>query len=771
MKELKVRLMAIFLAAVVTVHFQYDAAADTPTSAIASLAIATAKLPSQSMPEKLKVAAIKWVLHRARVALLAGRSSAVRTLLADARHMLAEAPVSAGAEPPNLFPHIPDFRHNPVATQFCRWVRQFLKKPTPHYPYSQMPKSWILPHRVSENALLLAEALCDRQSPFFGDPTIVAPLLERFDYIYRTHQPGDPDLGDFGYSPIMTEMYLMVKSVFPGILPPSKQTQWQRSLKANIHAVVKADLYTGKSAVSRFMADRPYTAYPNADVHYIITLIYAHMLFPDHNYLDMAKKGLRFLYQRAEFADGGFTYIDSQDECYTYHGIDIISIARAWELTHDPIAMKMLKSGKNYYPLSVEPLNVAEYYTAPSWKHYWNRVHGEVPAMIEAKFNRSSQNMRVALMNKPKGDLIQAAYWGHWATPAPAPNGYFVFDRNIQGPRGRFGTFSFAGVGRKYVGTNSGKSTYVGCMVGFPPGRQPTAGRWPMSAALQDVASEVCIKPASSDPDDWARYSHYAALSQHEHNAVVVGRRFATLCTVYRLSRYGQPAIAWKGRQEWIFTRNRLIGWVTLTSMKTQDAAGVDGTVLALSSESWRGADRKFDPAGTHRWRYGSLVIHVLASDYAHESDHPTSMFSPARLHARRMILWNHLPKTGHVRLYRKGTHRYFLLAIHPVWTRRTPPVVHTRLSAGLMEIRVNTSMGPMLLIHNPTGRTITFHIREPWAGEAWIHRAGEQFRPAWIATSRHPTWINRAEKCGKSFFKHGIRIDGYSSLTLTAWK
>ncbi|MGH6903116.1 MAG: hypothetical protein ACREIR_10290, partial [Geminicoccaceae bacterium] len=53
------------------------------------------------------------------------------------------------------------------------------------------------------------------------------------------------------------------------------------------------------------------------------------------------------------------------------------------------------------------------------------------------------------------------------------PDHYILYDRNVEGPRGRFGRWSFAGTTRD-LGDRRGKNTYVGAMIAAVPGAETT---------------------------------------------------------------------------------------------------------------------------------------------------------------------------------------------------------------------------------------------------------------------------------------------------------
>ena len=106
----------------------------------------------------------------------------------------------------------------------------------------------------------------------------------------------------------------------------------------------------------------------------------------------------------------------------------------------------------------------------------------------------------------------------------PLADNYLVYDRNVQGPRGRFGRWSFAGTTRFLGDGCQGKDTFVGGMVVDEPTR-----RYPLNAALQVVTNQFRLQPRKPYEGNCRRWRECRYLSQEERNAVTLAADFATL--------------------------------------------------------------------------------------------------------------------------------------------------------------------------------------------------------------------------------------------------
>lgn len=679
----------------------------------ALLAAVPALLPAASSPaDARKQAVLKWAEEDAAAEEAsgnAGRARAIRASLAD----FAAAAEEPGSTPSNLFPAIPRPESNEYLAKAVRSAEKLARSDT---RYPKGPAGNVV-HSDSEGwrfinictqALELTSAFCHPQSPLRGDATLLAPLLRRFATVYEYLTPGAKNLADFGISPWLSEMYLLLRTGYPDALPPVYRESWEKAIQTNADAIVEK-----YGAV--FRAAIPGTGYPNSHTHYINALLFAGLTLKRSDYLEIAESGVKLM-ATCLYGDGGFCYIGEQNECFTYHPIAVRDLVRYWQVTGKAAGRELAVRTRWYYPLSVEPPGVAEYSTAPSWKPYWNQIAGGDGAALVAGLTGCPHNLRIARENSPDPNFWLAGFWRNDVKPAAAPDRYVTWDRNIEGPRGRFGRFSFSGTSRDYGDDARGKLTYAGCMA-----LDGGTSHWPLSAALHAAGAEVRIKPG---PGDTNRWTTHLCLARGERNAATVNERFAALSTTHKLCVYGGPATGWEAAQQWIFTPRRMVGMVTLTASSPQRAYSMGGAIQLLSGRASWGVRKEFEQLDAKTWKYGALVVRIHAHDLAAVRPEYTDVMGGTGGKSGRLVLSDGETETG-VRDYAAGTRRTFLIEVHPEWNREAELVRTTEAPNGCFGVEVRDGDLHVRMIHN-AGDSDAIYTSE-------VQPAGEQFRAAWL--------------------------------------
>lgn len=70
--------------------------------------------------------------------------------------------------------------------------------------------------KIACKAKKLAMGLCHPESPCAGDSRLIAPLFRRLENAYEFMVPSNPKrLADFGPTPPLSQMYLLLKTVYP----------------------------------------------------------------------------------------------------------------------------------------------------------------------------------------------------------------------------------------------------------------------------------------------------------------------------------------------------------------------------------------------------------------------------------------------------------------------------------------------------------------------------------------------------------------------------
>jgi hypothetical protein len=507
-------------------------------------------------------------------------------------------------------------------------------------------------------------------SPLRHHPLLAANALDLLDTIAHQHTDGDfnvdrtavfgrdTNINRFCLAPTL-DAWWRLRQAYPDLLPAAKQADLEAGLKR------LADYQLADYGLAR-LAREPHVkspAYPNMDVHHILIMEFAHRLWGDPQYARERDAFVKIL-DAAVYPMGAFTYINTQNECFVYHHLDVVYSARFWQLTGNPTTLAMLRRTTVFYPYNVEPAGMPEYYTDPCWKHYWGGG-GPVGPDVIAALTGDPLNKRVAdvcgqIWGYGHGHLsaIAAELWKPLPSQ-PLPDGYVIHDTNIDGPRGRYGPWSFAGNGRNYGMGYQGKDTFVGGMI-----TGPLLRGLPLDSALQVATAEVRLSPAGNH---WVGGRSCSAL---ERLSTTLGPDFGSLAVRYTVSKpnwhhKSDEIIPWDGTQAWYLSRTRLVGLVALEATADETRTAVHGRIRL-------GMSRTLEADGPQGWKYGRLRVKIHAHNYARIVSEPSETFfldKPEAYRSTEITLLDPLSvkagQNGNVK-FRRGTRYWFLVEVFP---------------------------------------------------------------------------------------------------------
>lgn len=586
--------------------------------------------------------------------------------------------------------------------------------------YLSISDAWSF-RRFGDESFALVWVATRPKSPLRHHPMLVTNALNLFDVIAYQHTDGDfnvdrtaahgydPNINRFCLAPAL-DAWCELWQAYPELLPAAHRAQIEAGLRQLVeHQVSEHGLPRLARLAGRPEAKHP--AYPNMDVHYLLIMELAHRLWKDPRYLKERDAFLGIL-EGAVYPMGAFTYVNTQNECYVYHQLDVVYLARLWQLTGEPRALALLKKTIPYYPYNVEPAGMPEYYTDACWKHYWGRGEAAGPAVIASLFD-DPLNERVAetcgaIWGYERGHVaaIAAALYRPVASK-PLPDHYVIFDENVQGPRGRYGPWSFAANGRNYGVGFQGKDTFVGCML-TDAARRPL----PLDAALQVVTAEVRLNHTDN------HWLGGRCFSAREKLSTTLGPDFGSLAVRYAVSRPHwrfdkDDLLPWEGTQQWYLSRNRLVGLVVLEATADDTRAAVHGRIRL-------GLKRPLEPASNSTWKYGGLLVTVHGHNYARIVAKPsetTILDKPADYRSTEITLVDPVSvaagERGEVR-FPKGTRYWFLVEV-----RRDDPAVAPaerveRIDRGpLVGFSFSEPGRRVVLLHNPTEQTVEADLSE----------------------------------------------------------
>ncbi len=603
------------------------------------------------------------------------------------------------------------------ATQSERWW------PKGQEGYRSIPDAWTF-RRLGDDSFAAVWAMTRAKSPLRHHPMLATNALNLFDVIAHQHTDGDfnvnrtavhghdPNINRFCLAPAL-DAWCELKQAYPDLLPPALEADLEAGLKRLVDAQVK------EYGLAR-LAQRPdvrFPAYPNMDVHYILIMERAHQLWKGPQYARERDAFVKIL-QSAAYPMGAFTYVNTQNECFVYHGLDVLYAARYWQLSRDANVRELLQKTAPYYPYNVEPAGMPEHYTDACWKHYWGGGDSTGPAVIAAissdPLNQQVARTCGAIWGYGRGHTgaIAAEFWRPIAA-RPLPDNYTIYDANTQGPRGRYGNWSFAGNGRNYGVGFQGKDTFVGCMI-TDPLRRPM----PLDAALQVVTAEVRLNHTGN------HWEGGRCHSAQEELTTAVGEDFGSLAVRYTVSRphwhfKHDELLPWEGTQVWYLSRSRLIGLVALEATADETRAAVHGRIRL-------GLKRELESVGDESWRYGRLVVRLHGHNYARVVAKPsetTILEEPSRYRSTEITLLDPVSvaagEQGDV-LFKKGTRYWFLLE---VCRGDTPPTEEVRrIEQGpLCGLSFREPGRRGVLVFNPTGRAVDVDYPLDRPGAPWM--------------------------------------------------
>ncbi|MCY3018528.1 MAG: hypothetical protein NTW87_05795 [Planctomycetota bacterium] len=657
---------------------------------------------------RLKEALLQWCSDNASLCEKAGRKDEAVALRADAEKMKTQEIGLRRAVPPDVFPPFPKAESNPFVKHCSNYIDSALEK---------------------GNMTVLARVLCHPQSPRAGEPTLLAALLPKLDDVFNMWSEGK-NLGDQFLSPVPGNAYLMLSTVHPDLIPPSKRRKWEAAIGRSADTLAQ-------SRARDFLS-------PNGhgnvyfDAFYCNALYRAARILNKPDYIKSAEGALKVL-DRQLLPDGGFEYIESCLPILFYHGLATTSLADIWTLTGSPLAKELLIRQWWYFPITPDDHSGTDNYSmSPHFKQFgelWHRGQEENCFLI-AGVSGSRENYSMAQKDISKGGfwgsgdgLFLAPFYREDLQVLPIPDNYITYDRNIMGPRGHLKNFHFAGNGNSLTGLGKqhfiGIYSYVGMTVFQSQGKKPKNDFHVV--ALQGAGSEIRNK-AGKPQDDVQRDTHYRF---HESGKVCTSvlKDVAALTGNFVFEK----AEAWAGEEQWLFTTERLVGLVSVAANADQKAYGVDGILKFMGNPV-----RELPPVetlGENAYQFGGINIHFVEHNYG--APKIETLGDNGRRIARIMLLDPKAAAGNEAaeNVYPRGTCFFYLVELRP---ENSAPAAARRIETGnaLAAFDVREERRWYVLIHNPTDVPLPFQRKLDWGGRrALPYQSGARYRPEWMNT------------------------------------
>ncbi len=632
---------------------------------------------------QLLVATLEWALEDAQLALDADIGTSARATLRDVLDYCRRADeiIAAAAKVEHPAKGKPARDANPyypnLNGQAAKLVKDTMVYKKGEEGYRQIKNAWTF-RTLGENSAVMAWGLLHPRSELYHNPQLLQRLFVTFQAITQNHDHGDfnprreavygrdPNINRFCISPMMDAL-LMLEAEYPWTILPSKREEWRRELRTLVD--YQYDTYGPREPLD---PERP-RYYPNMDVHHLLIMEWAHRLFGDEKYAQDRDTMLQWL-DDALYPMGAWTYHWPQNECYVYHQLNVTFLARYYQVTGDERAKEILRKSAQYYPLVHDPEGMTESYTDCSWKHYWTAAAPAGADLIAGMFNDDA-NKRAALdaARRGYGRGLAALYTAPWwkdIKPAARRDNYILYDENVQGPRGQFGKFSFAGTARVTPPGEIGKDTFVGCLIA-----DRNEKSLPLDAALQVATVEFRLKPQGNH---WrnARY-----CSGHERPSVIIAPDFATLCVRYRITKpawgHGSSDQPWEGVQQWLLCKDRLLGMLTIRALEDHQCAGIWGRLRF-------GMHKEIEAGENGMFKYGSLIARIHDHNFARIETAKSETFyldKPEKFRSREILLKDEQAASGKPPpfAYQAGQEFHFVAEVLPYWSDLAEQVVRVQ--------------------------------------------------------------------------------------------
>ncbi len=580
--------------------------------------------------------------------------------------------------------------------------------------------------------------LCSPQSSFYLSPDHLKSVLAHLEDLIFLQKGGNFVVGGRGDGNMnrftwasLNDSYLMLVRTFPDLLPDPLRDYYEKAIWMGAKHEVKSfepEIYDWEKLKKRWenqTRDADYRLpfwYPNIDATYALMVHLAGRILQEkepyredaENFLELAELRVRRLAQVADppppyesnseigvqFPHGGWTYMGFTNETINYHNVTLRRLVRYWQLSDSPAAKKALVNSAPYFPISIEPAGVGLDTAAPFWKtlgtHRVSSTYPEIIAGVTGCPWNKALAEKIAARNGHEANLMAASLYNPDLEPAKLSDNAIILDRNIVGPRGRFGRWSFLATGRD-TRRDRGKMSYVGAMV---TNEDPKA--FPVSGALMGAFFEYKETPDDRKYISMGDRTGGTEISQtHLHEK---GAAFTVETTLQEPNSGGgrnkAERLPWLQTQLWILTGQRMVGYMELRPESRQTGYG-RAVIFRLGSER-RGPHfaNILKEQGKESWLVGDLALRVIE----HNFDRAVIEKGDQRSYD---FLWGS-PGWGDIRLedatdageqvYTPDDPRFVVVEIRPASSQPAGNITFSESRKGHYTLSVESGEGPMTL-------------------------------------------------------------------------
>ncbi len=503
--------------------------------------------------------------------------------------------------------------------------------------------------------------------------------------------------------------YLMLKTYLPDKIPADKKAMWETQLKKDVTALLKNTNLYDKRLVG--------AVWLNGDIRQAFNGYFCALAVDDTVSAKKIRYAIDSVMTKTLLGDGGTHYVGYQNESPTYHPPVISTYCRYYAITRSQAALDFLKRTANYIPSVTVPIGLSyyEYSTSPAWKPYYNAGMQKVEALAVAYLSGDGFNYGIG---KGQNAGYHAFIYRSGLTAKSLPDNYMFFDKNIQGPRGRYGAWTITGSGRDVsrpgpeltetaFDNMDGMNTLAGAAI---LNETATSGQYPINAVFHGTAPEV--KPSKGIETDWNRGNYWACLTGKDgYYRVTRTQSVYGLSARYDVSKMRYAETSWDGKQLWVFTPDRVIGLSEIESTASSTVFGLANRIVLTAGRSGQQATYKpLLATGENEWNFGKLRFKIHQKDYVGKIEmFKYGIWSADTLSLMIKLHDKYSGKDSAV-TYPSGTKRYALM--ESTYSGKTYATGVTRLpdNNSLINFQFTEAAGRKIrIIFNPTAAARTY--------------------------------------------------------------
>jgi hypothetical protein len=541
------------------------------------------------------------------------------------------------------------------------------------------------PELDDADCLHLAYAVLHPQSPSRGNPQAMVGLLTALNQSFAIRKTGTWSEQDA----IMG--FILLNAVYPDLIPPSVRKAWERVMRERSDKQIAT--YTrllDENYISR--------SWLNGDIRNFIHVGFAGIALQDATYRKWMDDALGRIYLTLQ-PDGVTNYTGYQNEAGLYHDAAVQCLAWYWLFSRNPQASDFVSKSARYYPLTAHRF-ICEEYTAPEQKHYYNgNLAGKTFAGCFA-----GDPFAVAACQWTTSHLGAFSYDPSMPVVSP-PDHYTLFDRNIIGPRGRYGNLDFAISTRDFsyypgktdpVSRTPEKGFGVTSFLGMRVMNPPDFNGWPMNAVAERIMNHARIGKQEHDKGELI-----------ESSVSMTGTASAVSADYMTSGRQGQNwnwgPVPFSNTQAWIINGERAVGFMRIEATAAVKNARMSTMFEFVSGRGKWGLRKELVTREKWSHEYGDLRLRVIGTSYKDfEVTYTKGGLSGDDKMRALFRLVEEPGKQDALRNYESGDSNWCLVELRPASSAPAESIRLLEAGPGLTAFSCSASGKSYAVVHNP---------------------------------------------------------------------